>query len=298
MALRAIVSDLHGNLEATKAVIEDGRRAGAESIVCLGDVINYGPDPVECMRLAETFTLTLRGNNEQALIHGAERFRPAARRALAWTRRRLVEAFGEANLRARIERMPLSMRDGPCLFVHGSPRDPLDEYLSYRDVFEEEGRARLETIFREYLGTVRACYCGHTHAPGLIIQGTGTLMGLGGTDLPETYTLGRDRVIAVVGSVGQPRDHRRAASYVLEDSDTGVIHFRRVPYPVERTAAKALRELFLWEYACRLLNRPVTVEAARKLAEELQGQGLLTADEAAEVRYFLRLAEPDEEAPP
>jgi len=294
VALRAIISDLHGNLEATQAVLEDARREGAASIICLGDVVNYGPDPVACLRLAAGFALTLRGNNEHALIKGPHRFRPAARRALAWTRDRLVEPLGEQDLAARIERMPLSHREGPTLLVHGSPRDPLDEYVSYRDVFDEEGRARLEVIFREHMGTIRVCFCGHTHAPGLIVQTPSGLMGLGGLDLPESYTLGRDRVIAVAGSVGQPRDHRRAAPYILEDTDAGVIRFRHVAYPVEKTAAKALRELFLWEYACRLLNRPVTPDAARELAAELQHGGFLTESDAAEIRYFLHLAEPAE----
>lgn len=295
MALRAIIADLHGNLEATRAVLEDARRQGATSVICLGDVVNYGPDPVACLRLTETFTLTLRGNNEQALLRGAERFRPAARRALAWTRQQLVEAFGEEGLASRIERMPISHRDGLTLFVHASPRQPLDEYLSYRDTLEEEGRRKLQTIFREYLGTVRVCYCGHTHAPGLIVQTSSGLMGFGGADLPQTYTLGRERVIAIAGSVGQPRDHRRSASYILEDTEAGVIHFRRVDYPVEQTAAKCLRELFLWEYACRLLNRPSTPDAARRLAGELTQAGLLTPQETAEINYFLRLAEPGPE---
>ena len=297
MAPRAIISDLHGNLEATQAVLDDARREGAKEIICLGDVVNYGPDPVACLRLAAACTLTLRGNNEHALIRGPHRFRPAARRALAWTRQRLVEAIGEKELAARIERMPISHRDGPLLFVHGSPRDPLNEYLSYRDAMSEEGRAKLEVIFRDHFKGVRVCFCGHTHAPGLVVQTPQGLMGLGGVDLPETYSLDRGLVIAIAGSVGQPRDHRRAASYILEDSEAGLIRFRRVEYPVETTAAKTLRELFLWEYACTSMNRPATPDAARELAAELQHAGLLTPNEADEIRYFLRLAEPADEEP-
>src|ERR1700758_1294825 len=85
----AILSDIHGNLEALRAVLEDIRRQGAEAIYCLGDVVGYGPEPCACVDLALGFKVTLLGNHDQGALFDPEGFSPVAERAIFWTREQL-----------------------------------------------------------------------------------------------------------------------------------------------------------------------------------------------------------------
>ncbi|MBI3722600.1 metallophosphoesterase [bacterium] len=128
----AIISDLHSNTEAVTAVLADIKQRAIDDIICLGDVVGYGPEPRECLDMVmQTCRVCLLGNHDEAVLKGAHNFNAWAREAIDWTREQLQEngAHAEANRRrwAYIEAMPLKFQTNGLYFVHGSPRQPLEE---------------------------------------------------------------------------------------------------------------------------------------------------------------------------
>ena len=230
--LTAIVSDIHSNLAALTAVLEDIEAQGATRIVCLGDVIGYGPQPRECVDLArERFEFTLLGNHEEAVLYGAVGFNPKAKAAIDWTRSQFdIDDDDEQarNLRWQfLGELPESVEsdDGSGVqFVHGSPREPTREYVFPTDVLNPE---KIYGIFEH---VDRAAFNGHTHAPGVMTES-------GLFKLPQDgdneYALNGEKVIVNVGSVGQPRDGNNRSSYALFDGERVI--FRRVAYDIEAT---------------------------------------------------------------
>lgn len=230
----AVISDIHSNVEALTAVLADLDALGVTDVRCLGDVVGYGPSPLECVDLVMSRAqVVVRGNHDEALVHGAYGFHLRAQDAIDWTRDQLRPGFfsGQA-VRRRWEwltTLPLRHEDGPDVFVHGSPRDPTQEYLMLREVSFGPSE-KFEETFASF---DRLLFCGHTHHPGVIFddyQGF-TPEAVGG-ELKLVDLAGR-KAIVNVGSVGQPRDGDRRACYVLVDD--GVIRWRRVDYEAERT---------------------------------------------------------------
>jgi diadenosine tetraphosphatase ApaH/serine/threonine PP2A family protein phosphatase len=229
--MKAILSDVHGNLEALQAVLADVARHPVEAIYCLGDVIGYGPNPRECLDLAATWALTILGNHDQGALFDPEGFSPVAERAIFWTRRQL-EATGEPPERrlARWEFLaerPRSHREEPFLFVHGSARNPLNEYVFPEDIYNPR---KLERIFAH---VDRFCFQGHTHVPGAFTE---ALQFYSPEEVNEAYVLNGHKTLINVGSVGQPRDGDWRACYVLLEGTT--VRWRRVEYDVDTTVAK------------------------------------------------------------
>ncbi|NQT21362.1 MAG: metallophosphoesterase family protein [Planctomycetes bacterium] len=133
MALTAVISDIHSNIHALRSVLDDAGEQGAERIVCLGDVVGYGAHPVECADMAMKFSVCLRGNHEAGLLGALDGFNYDARRAAEWTRDLMkTSMFAGADKKARwnfITNLPERCEEEDALFVHGSPRDPVWEYL-------------------------------------------------------------------------------------------------------------------------------------------------------------------------
>jgi len=125
----AIISDIHGNLEALNAVLEDIEQHAVTRILCLGDVVGYGPNPAECLRAAQGFNVTLLGNHELALTQGPDRFNAAARRAIEWTRSELQKTAEGRELFLAASKLPTTHIFDGILYVHGSPSAPTTEYL-------------------------------------------------------------------------------------------------------------------------------------------------------------------------
>ncbi len=234
----AIISDLHSNLEALTAVFADIDRHDVESVLCLGDIVGYGPQPVECVDLVrQRCRLVLRGNHDDALFHGAPDFNPIARQAIEVNRVLLRPSW--LSLPKRRDRwhflaeLKPSCREGSVLYCHASPRDPLREYLLRPDIVFDPGKIRSNFEFVESV-----CFVGHTHQPGVMTE---KLEFLTPTDLGHRYRLPEvGRVIVNVGSVGQPRDGDPRACYVLVND--GELEFRRVEYDLGLTQRK-IREL-------------------------------------------------------
>jgi len=229
---RAIISDIHANLEALNAVLADIESRGVSEIYCLGDIVGYGPNPRECIDLAiERFTATVLGNHDQGALFDPEGFSAGAEKAIFWTRAQLEAPPDDHQQNLRrwdfLCELPRTICENGAMYVHGSPRNPLNEYIFPEDVHNPR---KLEKVFAMI---ERYCFQGHTHVPGVLTEDCRFLRP---DQLGETYRLGDEKVIINVGSAGQPRDEDPRACYVLLEDDT--VWFRRVPYPVEETAKK------------------------------------------------------------
>jgi predicted phosphodiesterase len=234
----AIISDLHSNIEALHKALEDIAAQGAREILCLGDVIGYGPDPEECIDLTEEkCRFCLSGNHDYAVLTHAERFNPLAEEAVDYTRNVLKPtALSGGHKKARwrfLDSQPTRIAEGDILYVHGSPRDDRNEYILESDI--TFGMTdKLRQIFEM---TPRLLFVGHTHYPGIIDpqltfrhpDESGAVF-----ELPP-----EQKAIINVGSVGQPRDGDNRACYVLADGNR--ITYRRVQYPYHATMSKMER---------------------------------------------------------
>jgi predicted phosphodiesterase len=228
--LTAIFSDIHSNLAALTAVVKDAEEQGADRLVCLGDVIGYGPQPLQCVDMVrKNFEFAILGNHEEAVLYGAVGFNPKAKAAVDWTRDQFhLETEGEDDRNDRwqfLGDMPISVdSEGGVQFVHGSPRDPTREYIFPTDVLNPE------KIYGVFEHVDRIAFNGHTHAPGVMTES-------GLFKLPQDgdneYVLDEEKVIVNVGSVGQPRDGNNKSSYALFDGDK--VNFRRVAYDIDVT---------------------------------------------------------------
>lgn len=233
--MRAIISDVHSNLEAAHAVFADIAEHGAEEILCLGDLIGYGPHPEEIIDLAEKICrFCLSGNHDYAVLTKAENFNPLAEEAVNFTRNIIKPtplSLGRKRSRWQfLENLPTRIEEADILYVHGSPRDDRNEYILESDiVFGNIGK--IEEIFDL---PQRLCFIGHTHVPGIIGE---NLKFLHPQDFGESFDLEpQKKYIINVGSVGQPRDGDNRACYLLMNGNH--LTFRRVPYNFRKAIAE------------------------------------------------------------
>lgn len=245
MPLTALISDLHSNWLALETAVTDARERGAKRFVCLGDVIGYGARPTLCldevMKLCTedaTFGglepgLCLMGNHEYALLNNAEDFNPNARAAIDWTRDQINGGGGDKD-RAYVYwdflggLEPMLAEDN-ALYAHGSPRDPVREYLLPRDARDGDKMAALFAHMREASSEARVCFVGHSHVPGIFYE-DGRYYRPKGTEGPYDLEVGEQSAIVNVGSVGQPRDGDTRLSYALWDGTQ--LTFVRLEYDV------------------------------------------------------------------
>jgi predicted phosphodiesterase len=224
----AVISDIHGNLEALEAVLEDVPD-GVEEIYCLGDVIGYGASPNECCESVRSYEMpVISGNHDLAvtdLSTDLAWFNPVAAAAIQWTRDQLTPDNAEF-LRTR----PRMLQSEETLFVHGSVRDP-DEYILNGAV----ARENLAVLTADY-PNVQVCFFGHTHVKTVVPSPDGPSSGS-----HDTLDLSSGGPYLVnPGSVGQPRDGDTFASYVLAENtqDETRITYRFVEYDVEKAQGK------------------------------------------------------------
>jgi len=226
--LRAIISDIHGNLEALDAVLSDIADKGISEIYCLGDIIGYGPNPRECVDQAMKADFCLLGNHDQAALFDPEGFNAGAERAIFWTRSVLERPGPGAEQRWEfLGELPRRKSEGDLLFVHGSARNPLNEYVFPEDVYNQQKMEKIFALVTKY------CFQGHTHIPGVFTEG---LEFLAPEDIEFEYELKDCKVLVNVGSVGQPRNGDNRSSYVILDDNK--VRFQRVEYNFESTIEK------------------------------------------------------------
>lgn len=251
----AVISDIHANLAAFEAVLQDIESQGVTEIYCLGDVIGYGPDPRACIELARAFRVNLLGNHEEAVLFGAIGFNPKAKVAIDWTREQLNSSSESSELNRELWNFIGSLdkqhREGEFLYVHGSPRDPTREYIFKQDYRD---RIKMDAIFTSPPDFEwKLCFAGHTHHPGIFAQDQPYKF-LEPQQVNSTYPYARNksRILVNVGSVGQPRDGDWRASYVIVD-DENVI-FRRLDYDLQRTIRRFQEQPDLPEYLAKRLE--------------------------------------------
>jgi diadenosine tetraphosphatase ApaH/serine/threonine PP2A family protein phosphatase len=229
--VKAIISDVHANLEALEAVVDDIKSHDTEAIYCLGDAVGYGPNPGECLDILMHCQVFILGNHEEAMLEEPTDFTPEATRGARWTREELRRVQQEGDdPRARftfLSSLKTTHEEGDVLYVHGSPREPTKEYVYPADV---KDAGKMWVIFRQ---VKRVCFMGHTHYPGIFTE---THKFHAPDALLGPYRLDRGKVLCNVGSVGQPRDNDWRACYVLFDGKS--IRFRRVEYDIDTTVKK------------------------------------------------------------
>jgi predicted phosphodiesterase len=228
--LRAIISDIHGNLEALTEVLKDIKSQKITEIYCLGDIVGYGPNPCECIDLVrKNCQVTILGNHDQASMFDPEGFNAGAERAIFWTRTQLEQGDPQATDERWefLGELPRIRREEKFLFVHGSARNPLNEYVFPEDVFNQRKIERIFGLVDQY------CFQGHTHIPGVFTEDLNFQYP---QDIEYKFEMGPGKILVNVGSVGQPRDGDKRASYVVVDGNK--INFKRVEYDVSKTAEK------------------------------------------------------------
>ena len=216
-----VFSDVHGNHVALKAVLDFYRRSGVENFVCCGDIVGYGPQPLEC---AETLRglknlVTVMGNHDAALVGKMDLkwFNPNAAWAIEFARSKCT---GQAL--DFISHLPEKVETKDFTLVHGSPRKPLTEYLLSEGQFTDNADN----------WTVSPCFIGHSHMPLYFREGDA---GVPETDFlkPAVRLPVKGRIMLNPGSVGQPRDGDTRASCGIYDSDKKYFELYRVFYDVE-----------------------------------------------------------------
>lgn len=222
----AVISDVHSNLEALTAVINYLKANPVDRIISCGDLVGYGPNPKECVEMIkglQNFTSTM--GNHDAAIAGKIDF--SSFNKMAQDSARINKALLSNEELDYLGSLNPTISENDALFLHGSPRDPVNEYLFLVEKFEQN-----MALFRE-----KMCFIGHTHQP-LIYEWAGPDKS-GFYQTGDIYNLEPDkRYIINVGSVGQPRDNNPMACLVFFDSKHMTVSFKRLPYDVPKTKAK------------------------------------------------------------
>jgi len=236
--MQAIISDIHANLEALEAVLQDISNQGAKEIYCLGDILGFGPNPCECVDALLGCSVTLQSDNDLIIL--SENENPILNHKLQthneWTRKQLERE--DPSSKQSQQRMKFLKRLQPVhqevgfFFVHGSPRRLLNAYIFPEDIYMTEKMANIFSSFE------RSCIHGKSHVSGIITE---ELVYHSPQEINNTWKLTGTKSLCNVGSVGQPRDGDARACYVLLDGDT--IYYRRVDYDHEKTARK-MKDLF------------------------------------------------------
>ncbi len=244
----AIISDIHANIEALEVVKADIDAKGITEILCLGDIIGYGPNPREAIKIARLARFSLLGNHEEAVLFHAEDFNAKARKAIDWTREQLNNSTDKEenySLWDYLGDLKKDVTEGDVLYVHGSPRQPTREYVLPNDIKDVE---KMSEIFE---GFEALCFCGHTHIPGVFSEG-GQKFSYS-RQLKNEYVLDRkEKVLINVGSVGQPRDADNRACYVTIDGE--LLRWHRLEYDFQATMAKIRNTPELADYLAERLR--------------------------------------------
>jgi diadenosine tetraphosphatase ApaH/serine/threonine PP2A family protein phosphatase len=264
----AVISCIHGNYEALIAVLRDIDAHGAEQIVCLGDLVGYGPYPHGVVALIQSLEIpVVQGCWDEDVTHGLNACECSYPSLLAERRGRLAHEWTVQHLHPEsldyLAGLPKVYRQGTLGFVHGSPYSQ-HEYL----LPDLDGLLALERVIA---ADVEVLFCGHTHIPydRTLVDGTLTVRVNG---VSQTITAPPKRIINV-GSVGEPRHGRPHATYVLYDTDSGVATLREVPYDYQRTCA-ALVELGLPSIFAWRLSQGMEFAERAEDASHLCGRGV------------------------
>ena len=228
----AVISDIHANLEAFQAVLEDIDQQGVQEVVCLGDIVGYYANPDECTDICrDRGFLCLRGNHDDAAVGicGTEDFNPVARDAILWTEKHLSD-----ENKMWLKQLPEQVLvDDLFLAVHGSPNHPYDYIFS-----AAEAGLAFNALASQY-PRLAVCFFGHTHQRALYSYDHRTTREFLDQSEPLEFSLHNDRLYLInPGSIGQARDGKPGASYLVYDGGSDIVTFRHVPYDFHLTRQK------------------------------------------------------------
>lgn len=214
-----VISDIHGNMEALNKVLEYINKLECEKrVVCLGDIVGYGPNPAECFEIVESLTDKIcLGNHEDAILDTNYNYQMTkyALEAIRWTRGILGKEIREA-----ISRLPVQIEEDNVLYVHASPDNPIQwKYIT------NARNAYSSLIEMKH----SLCFVGHSHIPG--IYAYNELQG----DSNKATLSKDDKTIVNVGSVGQPRDGSPMLSFAVFDDDNWEVEIVRLKYNYHKT---------------------------------------------------------------
>ncbi len=226
-----ILTDVHSNLEAFHAVLQDAEKGGCvDEIWCMGDVVGYGPDPRECIDLLREYCyVCVAGNHDWAASGKIDTslFNPYAAEAALWTRKQLREEDKKI-----LNELPLTVSKNDFTLAHGSPRDPIWEYV----LSERVALGNLEHFKTPY------SLVGHSHVPFICeLQESSITCTFKEFPVGVPVTLQNERLIINPGGLGQPRDGDPTSNYAIFDDSQGTICHYRVPYDIEKTQDKMRR---------------------------------------------------------
>ncbi len=241
----ALLADIHSNLEALRSCLAHAEERGARRFAFLGDLVGYGADPAAVLDIvcehARHGAIVLRGNHDEAISGAGGYFNESAAAAIAWTRTAITP-----EQRAFLEGLPLCVREDAACFVHASAAAPQRwDYVDGAGAAERSARAA---------GTPYT-FCGHVHDQALYGEDAQRRMIAFRPQAGVAIPVSSHRAwLAVVGSVGQPRDGNPAAAYALADLDAKRLTFHRVPYD-NHAAARKIRAAGLPEMLAYRLER-------------------------------------------
>jgi predicted phosphodiesterase len=232
----AIISDIHGNLEALEAVFEDIQDQQIDQVVCLGDIVGYGANPNECLELVrERCSDILLGNHDAAAVGllSTKHFNIHAKIAIEWTTNTLSK-----ESHSYLQSLPLRKTDGENTYVHATPYEPNMWY--YITSLEE-------AAFNFQFFETQFCFIGHTHIPIIIVLDREKELYVHQDGQIDYGRLEACRLLINVGSVGQPRDRNPNSCYGILDSEKGIFAHQRVSYDIKKTQTK-MRKLKMPEF--------------------------------------------------
>ena len=227
----AIISDIHGNLEALSAVLYDIESLNIDEIICLGDIIGYGPNPNECISLVNSKSpVILLGNHDAAVLDplSTQNFNINAKIAIEWTSKHLSDQSLDF-----LKNLPMSKVEDNKTFVHATPYEPRMWY--YISSVEE-------ALFNFQFFDTTFCFVGHTHIPVTISLDKNNKINVSQDGLLDFSKDTEAHYLINVGSVGQPRDRNPRSSYGILDTDSSIFSLRRVEYDIEKCQAKMKKQ--------------------------------------------------------
>lgn len=216
-----IISDIHSNLDALTACLKDANAYNFERILCLGDIVGYGAEPNECIELLKKKeAICIMGNHDAACTGQLklEWFNPLAKQCVEWTKEQLTP-----KNKKFLAELPVFFSCQWVLAVHGTPANPLEEYMD-----ERKAKIALEKVAEDLV------ICGHNHVP-FKVEENGHLEPIEGN---ATIELGKKRMVVSMPAVGQPRDRNPKTGYAILDWEKKTLEIRRIEYNIENAVRK------------------------------------------------------------
>jgi predicted phosphodiesterase len=226
----AIISDIHGNLEAFQAALNEIEKAGIKYIFSAGDIVGYGPDPEECIKIIRSRGISsVMGNHDYAVneVSEEELFNAYARLAIRWTREKLSEED-----KTFLKSLPFSLVKDEFTIFHGTldPEEPFNYILMSDDA---------ELSFKNMKTWVG--FFGHSHSAGCFIKDSNGIISYRSGIIDCTIELDpENKYLINVGSVGQPRDGNPNGAFAIFDTDEKTVSIKRFAYDIDKTAKKII----------------------------------------------------------